>query len=96
MTCLCVETLTQEDREKAQLVAFSLGYSWASPTSTNFMDRNFKYMFLYSLSPGREYKENRKNMITCSNEFRKISGRTGEPVTKIELKDLYQLSPLSK
>lgn len=97
MTCLCVKTLTQDERDKAQLVAMSLGYAWADSKFHDCLNkRNFSYLFLYSVSPGRTDDENKRNMITCSDSFHVNSGRTGEPVEIITLENLCQLPPLKK
>ena len=53
--------------------------------------RNFSYLFLYSVSPGRTDDENKRNMITCSDSFYVNSGRTGEPV-EIEAKNRVSFS----
>ena len=46
MTCLCVKTLTQDERDKAQLVAMSLGYAWADSSFRDRLNkRNFSYLF---------------------------------------------------
>ena len=51
---LVLKTLTQDERDKAQLVAMSLGYAWADPSFRDRLNkRNFSYLFLYSVSPGR-------------------------------------------
>lgn len=97
MTCLCVQTITQDERDKAQLVAMSLGYAWANPKFRDHLNKSkFSYLFLYSVSPGRTDVENKQNFITCSDSFHVKSGRTGEPVERITLENLCQLPPLKK